>query len=74
MEAFYRAAASIGAAVGFNILGRSSTLSTPSTEAVVAPNVDTLYGYAIYDLAVENVEITVPSISGRFFAFSFYDP
>jgi hypothetical protein len=42
---------------------------------VVAPNVDTLYSTAAFDLSAGDLIVTVPHVDpGRYWSFSFYDP
>lgn len=72
---FAQAASQVLPIVGVNRLAQTTTLATPDLKLAVSPNVDTLYAFGVYDLAVDNVEVNVPKVSeGRFFAFSFYDP
>nr|POE82463.1 hypothetical protein CFP56_67633 [Quercus suber] len=61
--------------VGTNTIFHLRTLSTASNQAVVKPNVDTLYSVAIFDLSHGNVEISIPDIpSSQAALFSYYDP
>lgn len=53
----------------------NTQLANPSETAVVAPNVDTLYGTAIFDLSVGDLVITVPNVDpGRYWSVSLFDP
>ncbi|RDW63424.1 hypothetical protein BP6252_10969 [Coleophoma cylindrospora] len=58
-----------------NILVPQPTLATPDETQVNAPNVDTLYSSAVYDLSQNDVRITVPPVDeDRYWVFAFYDP
>ncbi|EHK26553.1 uncharacterized protein TRIVIDRAFT_4199, partial [Trichoderma virens Gv29-8] len=61
---------------GVNQLQRSPGLANASTTSVVTPNVDTLYGVAVFDLAVDDIVVTIPSIpeNERYYSFAFFDP
>jgi hypothetical protein len=53
----------------------NTQLANPSETAVVAPNVDTLYGTAIFDLSIGDLVITVPNVDpGRYWSVSLFDP
>ncbi|KAH8822882.1 hypothetical protein DL96DRAFT_1559682 [Flagelloscypha sp. PMI_526] len=72
---YARLARTLVALLGTNVLYRKGTLSTPGEQAVVAPNVDTLYGAAAFDLSKSDVVLTVPEVEeGRYYSFAFYDP
>ncbi|KAH8823839.1 hypothetical protein DL96DRAFT_1683033 [Flagelloscypha sp. PMI_526] len=73
---FARLAQILVAGLGTNSLSRTSALADPNQQAVVLPNVDTLYGSAIIDLSEHDVVLTVPEVddTDRFFVFAFYDP
>ena len=64
--------------VGTNKLAGTGRLAQPgdsTDQAVVLPNVDTLYASAIFDLSEYNVEVTIPAVQpGRYYNFGFYDP
>lgn len=58
-----------------NVFVPQPTLATPDETQVNAPNVDTLYSSAVYDLSQSDVRITVPLIDeDRYWVFAFYDP
>lgn len=40
---------------------------------MVKPNVDTVYSRVIIDLSQNDLVLTVPSITDRFYIFPFYD-
>lgn len=56
---------------GYNIL-HPAPLASPSLGGV--PNRDTLYSVAVYDLAQEDLVITVPNVEDRYYDVSFFDP
>jgi hypothetical protein len=73
--AFAGVAKPLLASIGANAINRGTELSTPNSTIVVRPNVDTLYGPAIFDLYQDNVNVTVPEIGvDRYWSFSFFDP
>ncbi|KAL6837405.1 hypothetical protein V8C40DRAFT_279294 [Trichoderma camerunense] len=61
---------------GVNQLQRSPGLANASSTSVVTPNVDTLYGIGIFDLAVDDIVVTIPSIpeNERYYSYAFFDP
>jgi hypothetical protein len=58
---------------GANTIFHKRALSDSDDAAVVRPNVDTLYSVAAIDLSNQDVVVTVPAISGRYYVFPFYD-
>ncbi|KAK5174736.1 uncharacterized protein LTR77_001818 [Saxophila tyrrhenica] len=61
--------------VGANTWYHNRNLQTAADREVVKPNVDTLYSNLVYDLPIQNIEITIPDIpADEFKLFSFYDP
>lgn len=61
---------------GANNLTANTELANPSSTTVVAPNVDTLYSSAAFDLSGGSLIVTVPEVepNNRYWSFSFYDP
>ncbi|OBT67937.1 hypothetical protein VE03_02504 [Pseudogymnoascus sp. 23342-1-I1] len=57
-----------------NTLYHDRKLSTLDDLKVIRPNVDTLYSTIFIDLSSHDLEVTVPSIPGRYWVFPFYDP
>ncbi|KAF7376931.1 DUF1254-domain-containing protein [Mycena sanguinolenta] len=57
-----------------NTLVHSTTLATPSSHAIVLPNVDTLYSSGLLDLSGGDIIATMPPLEeGRFYVWPFYD-
>ena len=57
------------------MLGKSTKLANANETAVGTPNVDTLYGTAVFDLSRGDLLVTVPDTDeGRYWSFSLYDP
>ncbi|KAJ5125360.1 DUF1254-domain-containing protein [Penicillium atrosanguineum] len=48
-------------------------LATSASQAVVRPNVDTLYSTAVIDLSHHDVVVDIPVVKGRYWVFPFYD-
>ncbi|KAH8822884.1 hypothetical protein DL96DRAFT_1469949, partial [Flagelloscypha sp. PMI_526] len=73
---FARLAKDLVAGLGTNKFYRNPALADPNEQAVVLPNVDTLYGNAIIDLSEHDVVLTIPEVEDkeRYFVFAFYDP
>jgi len=57
------------AAAGSNVIDTQSELASVASAAVVKPNVDTLYSRVIIDLSQNDLVLTVPNISDRFYIF-----
>jgi len=58
---------------GTNTLLNVPILSTPLSQSVVAPNVDTLYSVAWLDLRGGPVQLTLPDTTGRYVVFEMLD-
>jgi len=59
---------------GVNKLERSTGLGTPSS-SLLGPNVDTLYGFALFDISASDLIVTVPEVDpSRYWSFAFFDP
>lgn len=58
---------------GANKINTQSELASVSGAAVVKPNVDTVYSRVIVDLSKDDLVLTVPNITDRFWIFPFYD-
>ncbi|RXM42632.1 DUF1254 domain-containing protein [Flavobacterium sp. YO64] len=58
---------------GFNKFKHYDKIFTPADTAVVTPNNDTPYSWAILDLTDEPVVLEVPAISNRYYSFQFVD-
>lgn len=58
---------------GANKINAQTGLASLTGAAVVKPNVDTLYSRVIIDLSQEDLVLTIPPISDRFWIFPFYD-
>jgi hypothetical protein len=58
---------------GVNRITFQLTRSTVSSRTVVAPNTDTLYAVSSLDLRNGPLELTVPAITDRYYAFQFID-
>ncbi|KAA8646578.1 uncharacterized protein ATNIH1004_008011 [Aspergillus tanneri] len=58
---------------GTNSFKHNRQLSTAADQAVVRPNVDTLYSQAILDLSANDLVIEIPLITHRYWVFPFYD-
>jgi hypothetical protein len=56
-----------------NELVNVNALATPTTRAVVSPNVDTAYSVAWIDLTTGPLVVNVPDTGGRFYTFQFMD-
>ncbi|CAO5238559.1 DUF1254 domain-containing protein [Frankia sp. AgKG'84/4] len=56
-----------------NTLINQSSLSTPATRSVVAPNVDTLYSIGWLDLRTGPVVLSVPDMGDRYYVFELLD-
>jgi hypothetical protein len=56
-----------------NAFYHSTTLANSSFDAVVRPNVDTLYSEALVDLSEHDMIISVPEIDVRFIVVAYYD-
>lgn len=57
-----------------NELGHARSLATPDDRRVVAPNVDTLYSYALLDLRAEPIVLTMPPVAdGRYMSAQLVD-
>ncbi|KAJ3102234.1 hypothetical protein HK100_004400, partial [Physocladia obscura] len=63
------------AKVGFNSLIQEDTVSSPSSQVIVAPNIDTLYSEAFLDLSNTGVEVTAPinESADRYLLLEFLD-
>lgn len=48
-------------------------LATSASQAVVRPNVDTLYSTAVIDLSHHDVVVDIPVVKDRYWVFPFYD-
>jgi len=57
------------AIAGSNVIDTQSELASVASAAVVKPNVDTLYSRVIIDLSQNDLVLTVPNISDRFYIF-----
>ncbi|MCU0507298.1 MAG: DUF1254 domain-containing protein, partial [Anaerolineae bacterium] len=58
----------------FNCVGHARNVATPEDRAIVAPNVDTPYSYAWFDLRAEPVVITIPPFdAGRYVSLTLFD-
>jgi hypothetical protein len=51
------------------VIDTQSELASVAVAAVVKPNVDTLYSRVIIDLSQEDLVLTVPNITDRFYIF-----
>lgn len=42
----------------------------------MTPNVDTLYGIGVFDLAMDDIVVTIPPIpeNERYYSYAFFDP
>lgn len=58
---------------GFNKFKHYDKIFTPADTAVVTPNNDTPYSWAILNLADEPVILEVPEIKDRYYSFQFVD-
>ncbi|KAH8696320.1 hypothetical protein BGW36DRAFT_360166 [Talaromyces proteolyticus] len=59
---------------GSNTLYHHRITASPSSAAIVRPNVDTLYSMAAIDLSHSDVVLTIPPVNdNRFYVFPFYD-
>ncbi len=58
---------------GFNKFKHYDKIFTPADTAVVTPNNDTPYSWAILNLADEAVVLEVPEIKDRYYSFQFVD-
>lgn len=60
---------------GTNKLFDTGKLSSPALRVVVEPNVDTVYGLVIFDVALADMVVNVPPFQAhRFYLFAFFDP
>ena len=58
---------------GFNKFKHYDKIFTPADTAVVTPNNDTPYSWAILNLADEPVVLEVPEVKNRYYSFQFID-
>lgn len=58
---------------GFNKFKHYDKIFTPADTAVVTPNNDTPYSWAILNLSDEPVVLEVPEITNRYYSFQFVD-
>jgi hypothetical protein len=58
---------------GFNKFKHYDKIFTPSDTAVITPNNDTPYSWAILNLADEPVVLEVPEVKDRYYSFQFID-
>lgn len=58
---------------GFNKFKHYAKIFTPKDTAVITPNNDTPYSWAILDLADEPVVLEVPEVADRYYSFQFID-
>lgn len=58
---------------GFNKFKHYDKIFTPADTAVVTPNNDTPYSWAILNLSDEPVVLEVPEITNRYYSFQFID-
>lgn len=58
---------------GFNKFKHYDKIFTPSDTAVITPNNDTPYSWAILNLADEPVVLEVPEVKNRYYSFQFVD-
>ncbi|PHH63904.1 hypothetical protein CDD81_5352 [Ophiocordyceps australis] len=59
--------------VGSNTFIKRTNLSGSDDKDVVRPNTDTLYAASLVDLALNDVIVTAPSITDRYWDLAFYD-
>lgn len=51
-----------------------SSFPSPESSAVIAPNIDTLYSFAVLDLSENDVVLGIPTINDdRFWNYAVYD-
>lgn len=58
---------------GFNKFKHYDKIFTPSDTAVITPNNDTPYSWAILNLADEPIVLEVPDVKDRYYSFQFVD-
>ncbi|KAH7088843.1 hypothetical protein FB567DRAFT_619633 [Paraphoma chrysanthemicola] len=60
--------------VGVNQIFHQRALASIDSSAVIKPNVDTVYSRAVLDLSSNDVVLTIPNITDRYWVYPIYHP
>lgn len=73
MYIFGNFAGSVLRNVGVNQIFHQRALASIESSAVIKPNVDTVYSRVVLDLSTNDVVLTVPEVTDRYWIYPIYD-